>query len=145
MRQRRIRVDLRARRSANRDQNRCFSRFWIQTDRLGGLEGDFGKNLAGKAFYPISSGNLPTDCFNLSTEWFDLSVGRRSLSVDWFNLPTDCLNLSVRLGNLSVDWFDLPTEWFNLSVGLRFLSVGRFNLSVRLRNLLVRSFDYLVR
>jgi len=89
-----------------------------------GLEGDFGKNLAGKAFYPTSSVNLSTDCFNLPTEWFNLSVGLRSLSVDWFNYPTDCLNLSV---------------------GLRSLSVGRFNLSVRLRNLLVRLFDYLVR
>lgn len=94
----------------------------------------FAENLAGKAVYLTSSGNLPTDCFNLSTEWFDLSVGKRSLSVDWFNLPTDCLNLSVGLGNLSTDCFNLPTDWFNLSVGRRSLSVGRFNLSVRLFN-----------
>ena len=60
-----------------------------------GLDGDFAENLAGKAFYPTRSGNLSTDCFNLPTEWFNLSVGLRSLSTDCFNLPTDCLNLSV--------------------------------------------------
>ena len=90
-----------------------------------------GKNLAGKAFYPTSSSNLP--------------IRLRNLMVRRFNHLVSSFNYLIRSGNYLISLFNLLVRSFDYLIGRFNHLVSSFNLLGRKRHLLIRRFNHLSR